>query len=124
MPFFTALPVAACTLTAVCAGGPAPVPQSTLVLSLHNDNGAVRTVELLCQPEAGTHPRAAEACSALESAGGDFSRLPVKDQMCPMIYAPVRAEAHGQWRGEPVDFRTEYGNRCQADARSGGVFAF
>ncbi|PXY33629.1 serine protease [Prauserella sp. PE36] len=125
MPMFAAGSLAACTLTMLCAGGPAPVtPESSLTLTLHTADGAARAVQLVCDPDSGTHPKARDACEALEGADGDFERLAPKNQPCPMIYAPLDARAHGHWRGERVDFRTEYSNSCVADAESAGVFAF
>lgn len=121
---FAAGSLAACTLTALCASGPTLPAESSLTLSLRGTDGVTRSVQLTCEPDAGTHPRAHEACTALESADGDFNRLPVKQQRCTMIYSPVQARAHGHWEGEPVQFTTEYSNSCFADARSGGVFAF
>ncbi|WP_028662773.1 SSI family serine proteinase inhibitor [Saccharomonospora halophila] len=124
MALISATTVTACTIAAVCSGAPAPAPESSLVLSLRGTTGVERVVHLTCSPDAGTHPRARAACAALTRAEGDFDRLPVKDSTCTMVYSPVRAEAHGHWQGDPVDYTTEYANRCVADARSGGVFGF
>ncbi|TWE22634.1 subtilisin inhibitor-like [Prauserella muralis] len=121
---FAAGSLAACTLTMLCAGGPAPTPESSLTLTLETANGAARAVHLVCEPPMGTHPHPGGACAAIESAGGDLERLPADNQPCPMIYAPVQARAHGHWKGEPVDFHTEYSNECFADGESGGVFGF
>ncbi|MFD0852427.1 SSI family serine proteinase inhibitor, partial [Actinomadura adrarensis] len=46
------------------------------------------------------------------------------DAVCPMIYAPVLAEARGTWRGRPVRFRHEYGNGCVMTSRTGAIFRF
>lgn len=124
MAMISATTVTACTIAAVCSGAPVPTPGSSLMLSLQGSTGPESTVHLTCSPDAGTHPRAREACEALTRAGGDFERLPAKDMNCTMVYSPVRAHAHGHWHGEPVDYTTEYANRCVADARSGGVFGF
>lgn len=137
MSLSVAGPLAACLMTAFWAGGapavPAPPPaqspaqpaaESSLTLTLHDAEGVSRSVQLICEPAAGTHPRAAEACAAVQEAEGDFTRLPVKDEICPMIYSPLQAEARGHWRGEPVEFTAEYSNRCRADTQSGGVFRF
>ncbi|MGJ3561422.1 SSI family serine proteinase inhibitor [Streptomyces sp. INA 01156] len=45
------------------------------------------------------HPRAADACAELAAADGRISDIPAQDTICTMIYAPVTAHAHGQWRG-------------------------
>ncbi|MBJ6640936.1 serine protease [Streptomyces sp. DHE7-1] len=77
---------------------------------------------LLCDPPQG-HPHAADACAALTRAGGDIARIPQKDVFCPMIYAPVTARAHGEWKGRPVEFQETYASNCVMDARTGSVFA-
>lgn len=126
MPKFGATILAACAAAALCTGGTAgaATPDSTFVLSLTDPRGATTSVELTCGPAQGNHPQADTACRSLEQADGDFSRLPTKFQNCTMIYSPVRATASGSWYGTPVDFDSEYSNRCVADAQSGGVFAF
>ncbi len=121
---FASTSLAACTVAALCTGGPAPAPQSSFELSLTDTRGASSSVRLQCGPAQGNHPQVDAACSALERADGDFSRLPMKNQLCTMIHSPVEAQARGHWHGEPVEFTTEYSNRCVADAHSGGVFAF
>ncbi|WP_199435087.1 SSI family serine proteinase inhibitor [Qaidamihabitans albus] len=123
MPIFSAGSLAACAVTLMCAGGQATPPGSSLVLTLHPEGGTPRSAVLLCDPASGTHPEAEAACDALEQADGDFARLPTEHRACPMIHAPVRAEAHGTWRGERVHFRTSYSNTCFAEAESSGVFA-
>ncbi|MFD7882048.1 SSI family serine proteinase inhibitor [Streptomyces bauhiniae] len=84
--------------------------------------GGTRAALLLCDPPQG-HPKAAEACAELLAADGDFSRLGDKDTLCPLIYAPVRASAHGRWHGKQIDFERTYGNACQLGAETGSVFA-
>jgi hypothetical protein len=41
-----------------------------------------------------------------------------------MIYAPVIAEAEGDWHGRQVRFRTQYVNGCDLAARTGSIFQF
>ncbi|MEV5952373.1 SSI family serine proteinase inhibitor [Streptomyces sp. NPDC051987] len=78
---------------------------------------------LLCDPPQG-HSRAAEACAALDAVGGDITRVaPVEGAMCPMVYAPVTAQARGQWNGRPIEYRETFPNSCQLLARTGPVFA-
>jgi hypothetical protein len=78
---------------------------------------------LLCDPPQG-HSRAAEACAELDAVGGDIARItPAKDAMCPMVYAPVTAQARGQWNGRPIEYRETFSNACQMAARTGPVFA-
>ncbi|MEV5438837.1 SSI family serine proteinase inhibitor [Streptomyces sp. NPDC052682] len=70
------------------------------------------------------HPRAADVCAELDAAGGDIDGLPVRDEYCPMVYAPVTAHADGQWRGKPVTYTRTFPNACVMAARTGAVFAF
>ncbi|MGW5331351.1 SSI family serine proteinase inhibitor [Streptomyces bauhiniae] len=84
--------------------------------------GDTRTALLLCDPPQG-HPKAAEACAELAAAEGDFSRLGDKDTLCTLIYAPVRARAHGRWHGRQVAYDRTLGNACELRAETGDVFA-
>ena len=124
MPMFAATSLAACAVAALCAGGPAVTPETSIVLSLSDTQGETTSVRLTCDPILGNHPQAESACTALEQADGDFTKLPVEERMCTMIHSPVQAQARGHWRGSPVEFTTEYSNRCLAGAHSGNVFAF
>lgn len=119
---------AACTLAALSLGGQATAapPESSLALSLRSSDGTIAFTQLLCDPTGGTHPTSAQACEALDEAGGEPAMLEAArpGAICPMIHAPVHASAHGHWQGEPVHFTTTYDNSCVADAESGGVFGF
>ncbi|MFF3450118.1 subtilase-type protease inhibitor [Streptomyces sp. NPDC002667] len=81
-----------------------------------------RGVLLLCDPPQG-HAHAARACRQLAAAGGDIDRIPRRTGvMCPMLYAPVTASAHGRWNGRRVDFTRAFSNSCVMKARTGAVF--
>ncbi|WP_149826182.1 SSI family serine proteinase inhibitor [Streptomyces tailanensis] len=84
--------------------------------------GDTRGSLLLCDPPQG-HTRAAEACAELRAAGGDITRIPQKDGMCVQVYAPIRATAHGEWNGRPVEYEQTFANGCVMTARTGAVFA-
>jgi subtilisin inhibitor-like len=104
-------------------------PRSRLELTLHGGEQAagrvLASVVLECDPDGGSHPDPAAACGALRASGGDFRTLRArKGVMCPMIYAPVTAEAAGRWEGRPVRWVRSYANRCAAGTASGGVFGF
>ncbi|POX51829.1 serine protease [Streptomyces sp. Ru71] len=87
------------------------------------DAGDALRALLRCDPPRG-HTRAAEACAQLASVDGDIGALPTeKDAICPLIYAPVTAEARGRWHGRPVAYRETFANRCEMTARTGAVFA-
>ncbi|KID30122.1 SSI family serine proteinase inhibitor [Prauserella rugosa] len=117
---------AACSLAVLSLGGQAAAdpPESALSLSLSKTDGTIAFTQLLCGPAGGTHPTSAQACAALEEADGKPAALETTAQACPMIHEPVRASAHGHWRGKPVHFTTTYNNSCLADAESNGVFGF
>ncbi|RPE39526.1 subtilisin inhibitor-like [Streptomyces sp. Ag109_O5-1] len=85
--------------------------------------GGTRGTLLLCDPPQG-HSRAAEACAELAAVGGDITRItPTKGAICSMIYAPVTAQARGEWNGRPIEYRETFSNSCVMAARTGPVFA-
>ncbi|MFW5419131.1 hypothetical protein J0910_21170 [Nocardiopsis sp. CNT-189] len=103
----------------------APKAGSRLVLSWsEGEGGAPRSTTLTCRPAGGSHPSAADACAALESAGGDFSSLRPSGGACTMEYRPVRLSARGHWGSEPVDYSETFSNPCTARNGTDGVFAF
>ncbi|MFJ9632337.1 SSI family serine proteinase inhibitor [Streptomyces sp. NPDC101175] len=102
-------------LTVTRGDGPSGDPRDTRSVD-------PRGTLLLCDPPQG-HPHAAEACAELGAAGGDIDAIPAKSVLCPMIYAPVTAQARGQWQGRPVDYTRTFSNGCVMAARTGDVFA-
>ncbi|MFE2210955.1 SSI family serine proteinase inhibitor [Streptomyces canus] len=120
------LTVAAVLLLAAAA--PAPTEPSAgdhLFLTLTKGDGRsgdTRGTLLLCDPPQG-HGRAAEACAQLAAVGGDIGALPPADVFCTMLYAPVTAQADGEWNGRPVEYRQTFANGCVMRARTGAVFA-
>ncbi|WP_328672105.1 SSI family serine proteinase inhibitor [Streptomyces sp. NBC_00328] len=79
-------------------------------------------VLLLCDPPRG-HAHAAQACRQLAAAGGDIGRIRSRaGAMCPMLYAPVTASAHGAWDGRRVDYTHAFSNSCVMGAETGAVF--
>ncbi|WP_216216220.1 SSI family serine proteinase inhibitor [Amycolatopsis aidingensis] len=124
MALFPIEPLAACALTLACIGGPDTHAGSEFTLTTETADGERSSVTLECQPSGGTHPEPALACRSLALVWGDFESLddhPTR-QVCTLELAPVQAEAHGHWRGEPVAFSTTYSNPCVAHAMSRGVF--
>jgi hypothetical protein len=85
--------------------------------------GDTRGTLLLCDPPQG-HTRAAEACAQLDAAAGDIRRFPLRDVSCPMVYAPVTAEARGEWQGRAVAYRETFSNTCAMEAVTGALFSF
>ncbi|MFI7675243.1 SSI family serine proteinase inhibitor [Actinophytocola sp. NPDC049390] len=105
------------------AGASAPT-SITLTVGAPERGGA--TVELECHPPGGSHPNAWSACVALHRAHGDFDALADQQEpaSCTMEYRPVVAQAHGTWRGKPVEWTREFGNDCTLETATGSVFRF
>lgn len=97
---------------------------STLWLSIKNGERAAASVRLECEPPGGTHPDAKTACAELTAAGGDLTMLQEQLVACTLEFRPVRAEAFGEWAGERVWWRQDFGNLCALRAATGTVFAF
>ncbi|MEV5575572.1 SSI family serine proteinase inhibitor [Spirillospora sp. NPDC052269] len=95
----------------------------TLTYPTGNTSGT-RTVVLRCDPPGGNHPAAEQACADLAASHGAIDHDPARNQICPMIYRPVIAQATGHWRERAVRFRKQYGNDCVMRSRTGRVFAF
>jgi hypothetical protein len=102
--------------------------ESTLVITAWDSSGFVAElideVVLKCEPAAGTHIDAADACATLESVDGDFDALEPLPVACVLIYKPVYVEVGGNWRDRVVRFQHNYPNLCVAGAETAGVFRF
>jgi hypothetical protein len=86
---------------------------------------APKIVTLTCDPAGGTHPHAADACTELGKAGGDFDKLPpTPNQMCPHIVQPVTASAEGTYRGKPVGWSQTFNNTCEMNRATAPLFQF
>jgi hypothetical protein len=118
---------AAAALLAVCAAAPAhaaPEPAGDWLLVTVTPSGAAAPggTLLRCDPPRG-HARADRACAELQAADGDIGRIPPREAVCPMVYAPVTAHAHGRWRGRSVEYTGTFSNSCVMESRTGAVFA-
>jgi len=103
------------TATARAAG---EVPHARLVISV----GSV-TRTLTCYPEGGDHPRAAEACAELQSAGGAVERVPpMPGTLCIALWDPVKISVVGRWPGTPVEFSQTASNSACGAISHGHVF--
>ncbi|MFJ9098514.1 SSI family serine proteinase inhibitor [Streptomyces sp. NPDC102405] len=112
-------------LAAAAPAAPAPSTGDHLFLTVTRGDGRsgdTRGTLLLCDPPQG-HSRAAEACAQLAAVAGDIGSLPPADVFCPMLYAPVTAQADGEWNGRQVEYRETFPNGCVLGARTGAVFA-
>jgi len=118
----------------VLCGTSAPVgateqpSESTLVITAWDSSGIVAEmideVVLKCEPAAGSHVDAEDACAALVSVDGDFAALEPSPVACLLIYKPVYIEVGGNWRDRVVRFQHNYPNLCVAGAEGAGVFRF
>ncbi|MFG2502981.1 SSI family serine proteinase inhibitor [Streptomyces sp. NPDC048441] len=108
------------------AGETAPARSGGVFLTVSGDDNAwIRGVLLDCVTRApGHHPYAAEACAAIDAAGGDFDALPATSGICTKQYAPVTVRATGTHRGRPVNWHKTYGNACEMGYATGAVFRF
>ncbi|MFZ3572005.1 SSI family serine proteinase inhibitor [Streptomyces sp. BH097] len=125
--------VAAAALLSLAAAAPAAgavttgpeQPREVFLTVSGSDRTWTRAVHLNCVPRpSGEHPHAAEACAALEAAGGDLDALPVEQQLCTQVYDPVTVEATGTYRGRAIAWRKTFGNTCTMEASTGPVFRF
>lgn len=111
---------------AVTGVASASTETSYLTLTVAAPEGAATTVELECEPAGGTHPDAKAACEELVLAQGDFAALAAQQELtaCTLEYQPVIVVADGAWRGEPVTWDSDFGNRCALRSATGTVFEF
>ncbi|GAA3478605.1 SSI family serine proteinase inhibitor [Streptomyces yanii] len=104
----------------------ADAPGSTLFLTVSgSENTWIRGIGLQCPLTSWSHhPKAAEACAALDEAGGDLDELPGNPHPCPLIHDPVTVTAQGTYNGAAVDWQRTYPNACVMEATAGPVFDF
>lgn len=120
-PALSVLPAAAADTTA-----PDVAPSHYLNLRLYQGEDTSGTplskTTLTCHPTGGTHRDAKTACTALDQAKGDISKIAPTKTACTMNYAPVTAKASGRWANHPVHFERTYGNACSAHESTGHLF--
>ncbi|MFC5213989.1 SSI family serine proteinase inhibitor [Streptomyces coerulescens] len=121
----SALAALGLTSVAPAAAAPAAVPLlkdpgragDRLTVTVRRAGGADGTYELACHPARGDHPRAADACAALDRGtrwGKDaFAPVP-QGTFCTMQYGgPATARVTGTWAGRPVDARFDRSDGCE-----------
>ncbi|MBO1332374.1 SSI family serine proteinase inhibitor [Streptomyces sp. VRA16 Mangrove soil] len=118
------LSLAAAVPTAHAADGPTDRPDLLLTVS-GTEHTWIRGVLLSCEPEpSGHHPYAAEACAALDAAGGDLDAVRAEPHACTEEDDPVTASATGVHRGRTITWSRTFPNTCALDAATGSVFRF
>ncbi|RJQ76046.1 hypothetical protein D5S17_19405 [Pseudonocardiaceae bacterium YIM PH 21723] len=117
--------VLAATLTSSMACGDAGSGPTELTLSVGPKDGTTQTVSLTCDPPGGTHGHKADACADLAKVNGDFTTLAMPSgKQCTLELDPQEAEVKGSWRGQQVDRKQEYSNRCVLTTVTGSIFQF
>jgi Subtilisin inhibitor-like len=98
--------------------GEAPAPtgtELTITVWLQGRDGAAEELTLTCDPPGGTHPKAEEACAALQADPSALEPLP-PDSVCTQIYGgPEEAEIVGTLEGEQVQASFSRQNGCEID---------
>jgi hypothetical protein len=112
----------ACVLGGLLAGGVpgsafagTVVPGTTaLLVTVQQSPDRAPTVWVLtCQPDGGSHPHPADACSALAVARDPFAPVRV-GVFCSFLYGgPQKATIDGFWHGQPVSGQYNRVNGCE-----------
>lgn len=101
-----------------------PAKGTQLTLSYAAAAGYAAALKLGCDPATGPHPKKKQACAQLKKAGGHPDRITPTRSMCYLIYAPIRADVTGTWKGRPVKWSKTYGNKCEMNRATGVLFQF
>jgi len=108
------------------AASAAPAKSTMLVLTVTEGevaSTADRMATLTCNPTGGSHPMAAQVCSALTVVQGAPQMLDADGAiMCTRIYQPVTATMFGIANGRFVDYQHTFGNACEMRAATGSLF--
>ena len=114
------------TFAGTAQATPAADRGTALVLTVQYsevEDNAFKATVLTCE-RGDRHPRGAQACATLASAGADLQAMGQDGRVCTFIYAPVEVSMFGFWRGEPVSQVQTYPNSCVMLAHTGAVFDF
>ncbi|GAB3725586.1 SSI family serine proteinase inhibitor [Nocardiopsis nanhaiensis] len=116
------LTCAAATAVALSLAAPAHAYAESAQYTLRvvdETTGESSLAALECDPAGGTHPRAEEACEAIEEAGGSIAEVDSSGAPCTMIYQPVTVTSTGY-----EEYEETFGNACVLDTTKGAVFDF
>jgi hypothetical protein len=126
---FRSMAVALTAVALACAtSAPAAAktkPGASFEMTYKTTGGYTYSVDVTCKPAGGTHSDPAGVCKALDQAGGDFDMVtPWPDRVCTAEYAPVTLGAKGHWLGEKFSWSKTFGNKCEAQVATAGIFDF
>jgi hypothetical protein len=102
----------------------APLPATTLLLTVRSETGTLSNTQLNCEPAGGLHKNAKQACEALAPVEGDFTKIEAADALCTMELNPTKATLRGKWRKKNVVFEEVFSNPCVMRVSTGKVFDF
>ncbi len=120
----TAAVVVGCVAALAGMGGTAvacPSPGDGDRLTITYQEGRTADVQrfvLECHPAGGDHPKAEEACAAVDRETRNRAASPFapveQDAMCTYIYGgPQTARITGTWQGRTIDASFERTNGCE-----------
>lgn len=94
---------------------PTPSASGPTDLTIVIDDGGTRqTWQLTCDPAGGDHPRAEEACAALNRSGASALPPVPADRQCAQVYGgPQTATIRGTWRGQEINSSLSRKNACE-----------
>ncbi|NUS72716.1 MAG: protease inhibitor [Corynebacteriales bacterium] len=106
--------------------GPAQADDNDKKLALTVSRlGGMSGTSLECPADSRAHhPHAAQACEALDAAGGDFDQLQHQDSACVLLFDPITVTARGIYNQRVIQWQHTYGNECQMRAATGEMFVF
>lgn len=90
-------------------------PPTSLTISVKAEPSAPPQVwTLSCQPVAGTHPKATDACAFVSKASAALLAPVPASQSCTQIFgSPATATVKGTWQGKSVDASFARTNGCE-----------
>jgi hypothetical protein len=120
-----ALAAVALACTASTAAVSATKPGASFEMTYKTSGGYAYSVDVTCKPAGGTHSDPAGVCGVLDLASGDFDLIaPWPDRICTKEYDPVTLGAKGHWLGERFSWSKTFGNKCEAQVATAGIFDF
>ncbi|MGB9376100.1 MAG: SSI family serine proteinase inhibitor [Mycobacteriales bacterium] len=96
------------------AKSPAPPPTELSISVTAATSAPAKVWTLSCQPTAGNHPQAADACAFVSKTAATVLAPVPANQVCTQIFGgPQVATVKGRWRGTSVDAKFARNNGCE-----------